>query len=82
MHFLSILSNFFQILALFLNITWKLPNKTLVKIFQDKPEIILKKLPFWGYDDILTPKIALFDPFEQFFADLGLFLEYNMEGTP
>ena len=51
-----------------------------MKIVHNTPKIILKQifetsfLPFWPYDFILTPKIALFDHFEQFFVDLGLFL--------
>ena len=41
------------------------------------PEIMLKQIlhnnlsPFWPFDVILTPEIALFEHFEQIFADFG-----------
>ena len=35
--------------------------------------------PFWPYDVILTPKNALFEHFEQFFADFRLLDHYNIE---
>ena len=38
--------------------------------------------PFWPFDVVLTSDIALFEHFEQIFADFGLFINYNMEITP
>ena len=35
--------------------------------------------PLWPYDVILTPKTALFQHFEQIFADFYLFDHYNIE---
>ena len=73
--------------GLFSNLTWKLPHKTIVKIVHNTLESTLKQffskilLPYGRYDDILTPKIAFFNPFEQF-SHISPFLEYNMEITP
>ena len=59
----------------------------MVEIVHNTQEIILKQFfpksfNIGRYDVILTLKIAIFNHFEQFFADLGLFHEYNMEITP
>ena len=35
--------------------------------------------PYWPYDVILTPKNALFEHFEQIFADFRLYDHYNIE---
>ena len=57
-----------------------------MKIVHNTQEIISKNFfknfpPFWPYDVILTPKNALFEHFEQIFADFCLFDDYNMEIT-
>ena len=52
------------------------------------PEIMLKQIfhntfsPFWPFEVILTPEIALFEHFEQIFADFSLFLNYDMGIIP
>ena len=59
----------------------------MVKIVHKNPEIILKKNPkiflilsLWRHLD--PPKRALFEHFEQIFADFGFLPNYNMEITP
>ena len=59
-----------------------------MEIVNNTSEIMLKQIspqnfsPCWPFDVILTPKTALFEHFEQIFADLRLFLQYNMDITP
>ena len=57
-----------------------------LEIVHDTQEIILKKFSeifhHFGHDVIFTPIKALFEYFEQIFADLRLFLQYNMDITP
>ena len=56
-----------------------------MEIVHNTQEIISEKKffknfpPFWPYDVILTPKNALFEHFEQIFADFGLFDDYNIK---
>ena len=55
-----------------------------MEIVHNTQEIISKIFfinfpPYWPYDVILTSKNALFEHFEQFFADFRLFDHYNIE---
>ena len=74
--------------SLFLAYNIEGTHKTIVEIVYNTPEIILKQIftkkfsPFWPFDVILTQEIALFEHYEQIFADFCLFINYNMEITP